>query len=501
VLKENLNKKFINATKWSTITEVAATLAYPITNIILVRIISPEAFGVVATVTMIMTFADMLTDAGFQKYLVQHEFEDEDEKFRNANVAFWTNLGISFILWAAIFLSRDQLAILVGNPGLGHVIAIACIQLLLTSFSSIQLALFTREFDFKTIFLVRMVSVTIPFVVTIPLAISGSGFWSIIIANIVTQLSNAIILTVKSKWRPCLYYDLKKLKEMLSFSIWSLVEAVSIWFSSWADIFIISSSLNQYYLGLYKTSISIVNTLLSLITASIMPVLFSALARLQNDNEGFNKILLSVQRFASIFIFPLGIGVFIYRDLATTILLGSRWEEADTVIGVWAMSSTVMIVIGHFCSEVYRAKGMPKLSFLAQMLHLAALIPACLISSKYGFEIFVYTRSWIRMEFVLVHLLIMKFAINFPVSKMLKNIIPTIISAAFMGVLGHMLQKISNNLLWSFISIIVCALFYFVELNLFPSMRKDLDGIIKKLMLRLGIDKLYFYTKLRKFTL
>ena len=69
-----------NATKWSTITEVIAKLISPITNMILARIISAEAFGVVATITMITSFADMFTDAGFQKYLVQHDFEDEDEK-------------------------------------------------------------------------------------------------------------------------------------------------------------------------------------------------------------------------------------------------------------------------------------------------------------------------------------------------------------------------------------------------------------------------------------
>ncbi|MEG1706766.1 MAG: oligosaccharide flippase family protein, partial [Clostridia bacterium] len=92
---------------------------------ILARIISPEVFGVVATVTMIISFADMITDAGFQKYLVQHDFKDENEKFKNANVAFWTNFGISTILWGCIIIFRKQIAVIVGEPNLGNVIAIA----------------------------------------------------------------------------------------------------------------------------------------------------------------------------------------------------------------------------------------------------------------------------------------------------------------------------------------------------------------------------------------
>ncbi len=149
---EKFSSKIVNATKWSSITEIAAKIVSPVTNMILARIISPEAFGVVATITMIMSFADMFTDAGFQKYLVQHEFKDENEKFENANVAFWTNLGISIFLWVIIIIFRDYISKLVGNPGLGNVIAIACVQLLLTSFSSIQMALYRRDFDFKTLF-------------------------------------------------------------------------------------------------------------------------------------------------------------------------------------------------------------------------------------------------------------------------------------------------------------------------------------------------------------
>lgn len=93
--KDDLKNSVLKATKWSSITELLAKLVSPISSIILARILMPEAFGVVATITMIISFADMFTDAGFQKYLVQHEFKNNKEKYKSANVAFWTNLFIS----------------------------------------------------------------------------------------------------------------------------------------------------------------------------------------------------------------------------------------------------------------------------------------------------------------------------------------------------------------------------------------------------------------------
>lgn len=479
---EQFNKKIVSATKWSTITEISAKLITPVTNIILARILVPEAFGVVATVTMIISFADIFADSGFQKYLVQHNFKNEDEKYKSTNVAFWTNLGISLFLWGIISLFSENLATLVGNSGLGIVISIACLQLPLTSFSSIQMALYRRDFDFKTLFLVRMVTVFIPFIVTIPLALLGLGYWSLIIGTLVMQLSNAVILTVKSKWKPKLFYNIKILKDMFSFSVWSLIESISIWLTSWIDAFIIGTVLNQYYLGLYKTSTTMVNTLMGLITSALVPVLFSALSRLQDDEVRFNQLYFKFQRIVSIFIFPLGIGVFLYSDLATQIILGSQWSEAGDAIGTWALTSSITIVFGHFSSEVYRAKGRPKLSFLAQVLHLVVLVPTIIISSKYGFWTLVFARSWIRMQAVLVHLIIMKVSIRIPVLKTIKNVSPTLVSTVIMGGIGYFLQQLNDGVIWSIFSIILCVIFYFGVLLLIPGIRNEIITLIGRLV-------------------
>jgi len=482
-LKDNeIGNKIINATKWSSITEIAAKLVSPLTNMILARIIAPEAFGVVATITMIISFADMFTDAGFQKYLVQHEFKDEQEKHRYANVAFLTNFAVAIFLWGGIALFSEQIATLVGNKGLGDVVAIACVQLPLTAFSSIQMALYRRNFDFKMLFWVRMCSLCIPIFITIPLAFLGLSYWSLIIGTIFMQISNAAILTIKSTWKPKLFYDVRVLKDMLSFSIWSLIEAISIWLTTWIDTFIIGSLLSDHLLGIYKTSTTMVNSLMAIVTASIVPVMFSALSRLQNNNEQFNRTYFKMQRIVSILIFPLGIGVYLYSDLATQILLGSQWSEASEVIGIWALTSAIMIVFGHFCSEVYRAKGRPKLSFLAQLLHLVVLVPVCIMGAKHGFWVLVYARSWIRLELVLVHLILMKIVIEIPVLKTFRNVFPAAISAIVMGFLGYLLQGLNEGVLWSLASIIICTIVYFAVLYLFPNVRKKVNVLGNRLM-------------------
>ncbi|ADY55904.1 polysaccharide biosynthesis protein [Syntrophobotulus glycolicus DSM 8271] len=449
-----------DAAKWSTITEIAAKLIIPITNMILARFLAPEAFGVVTTITMIISFAGLFSDAGFQSYLIQREFKDEEERKKSTNVAFITNLTIAFALWGLIALFRDQIARSAGNPDLGLVVAIACVQIPLTSFSSIQTALFRREFNFKSLFLARIVSSVIPLIITVPLAMIGFQYWSLIIGSTCGILANAIMLTVKSKWRPELYYNFALLREMFSFSVWSLMEAISIWFTLWIDALIIGNSFSAYYLGLYKNSLNMVNSFMSLVTASIIPILFSVLSRLQNDDTEFQAMYYKTQRFISYLVLPLGFGIFLYSDLVTNIMFGSQWIEASNIIGIWAFVAAFGIIFSNFNGEVYRSKGKPRLSFIYQIIHLTFLIPTCLISMKFGFWSLVYARSLIRFQGTIVGFIFMRAFMGFSLKDMLSNVAKPLCSTLLMSLIAIGLKQISSAVIWSFISILICAFMY-----------------------------------------
>jgi len=460
-MKNNqLKNKIGNAAKWSSVTEILTKLITPVTNMILARLLAPEAFGVVATVSMIISFVDMFTDAGFQKYLVQHEFANEKAKAESTNVAFLTNLAVSFFLWFVIIIFRDPLAVIVGNHGLGNVIAIACIQLPLTSFSSIQMALYKRDFNFKTLFIARMIYAFVPLFVTTPLALLGLNYWALIIGSICGQASNAIILTIKSKWKPSLFYSFSLLGEMFSFSMWTLLESISVWLTNWIDVFIIGNSFTDYHLGLYKNSLNMVNSLMAVITASIIPVLFSSLSRLQNNETAYKRMYYTAQRYTAYLVFPMGLGLFLFSDLGTDIMFGNKWVEASDIVGIMALLAVFKIVFSNFNGEVYRSKGKPKLSFLSQVIYLCFLVPACLISIRYGFWSFVYTRTLFRLLNVLIGFIFMKVFMNFSIKEMAMNVYKPAIGSLLMGVLAIALKNVSGSTMWSFLSIFICVIFY-----------------------------------------
>ena len=391
----NFNKKVAKATKWSGITTILSRLISPISSMVLARLLTPEAFGVVTTMAMIISFADLLTDAGFQKYLIQHEFKDDVDRNESTNVAFWLR-----------------------------------------------------------------------------------SYWALVFGNIFRHTINAILLTYFSPWKPRFFYSFAKLKEMLSFSLWSLAEAISIWMTMNFDIFIVGTMLNQHYLGLYKTSTTTVAQIVTIITASTTPVLFSSLSRLQNDDNSFQKMYFKFQKLVGMLVMPIGFGIFCFSDFITDIYLGSQWTEAAGFIGIWGLMSSLTIVLDHYCSEVFRAKGRPKLSVLSQWLHILFLWPVVLFFVRYGFQSLYMARSLVRIQGIIVGLSIMHFQIHFPIKKMITNVIPSILASILMMIAAFMLKSFNNSIAFNILYILICTLIYLISIQLFPTERKMFNKYI-----------------------
>lgn len=476
----NNGHKIVKAIKWSVFAEILAKLISPITTMVLARLLTPDAFGIVATIAMIVSFAEIFTDAGFQKYVIQHEFADEKDRDESTNVAFWSNLALSFVLWGIIAAFNKPLATMVGNPGLGHVITIASASLPLQALSSIQMANYKRDMNFKTLFKARMLGAIVPIVVTIPLAYLMRSYWALVIGTISVNAVNAIVLSIWSKWKPRWYFSWIKLQKMLSFSIWSMIESVSIWLTNYIDIFIVGISLSQYYVGLYKTSMTTVAQITTLITAATTPVLFSALSRLQDNHQEFEYLFMKFQKLVGMLIIPIGVGIFCFRDFITLILLGDQWLEASYFIGLWGLTSAITILV-HYGSEAYRSLGKPKLSVLAQTLHIVVLWPVVQIAVQHGFETLCTARALVRIELILVQLAIMYIVLKLSPWKMIKNILPSCMAACVLFVFGKLMLEFSTSFLWNIFAISVCAIIYLCIICTFKDERRILTKFIRKL--------------------
>ena len=145
--------------------------------------------------------------------------------------------------------------------------------------------------------------------------------------------------------------------------------------------------------------------------------------------------------------------------------------EASGFIGLWGLTSSLTIVLSHYASEVYRAKGRPKLSVLAQVLHIVVMWPVVLVAVKYGFETLYTSRSIVRLEIIIVNLIIMYLVIHISPWKMFRNIMPSCVASVIMMLVYFVLPDTQSSMVLIGYAII-CIIVYFLTICIFKEERE-----------------------------
>lgn len=427
---DKLGNRASAAVRWSVVTEASVKLAAPLSSMLLARLLSPEAFGVAAVAVVVLSFAEILSDSGFHKFIIQRSFRSETVLSAYASTAHTANLAIAFLLSLALIVFSSPLAAITGIAGHPDALMIAATAIPFIALGSVPSALMKRDLDFKSLFRVRVISVAVPFAVTVPFALILRSYHAIILGTAVSCAftgAGAFLLRHDFIGRG---FSRRRLGKMARFSLWSLAESLSVWLTTYIDIFIVSLALGKHELGVYRTATLTSGQILGLITASVTPVLFSSLSRTGSRQE-FHNLFSRFQKSAALAVAPAGILLFIFADEITFLLLGPGWADAALLIGLWSLASVPAILISHFCSEAYRAMGKPGFSVLSQMLHLAAVVPViCLFTAD--FNTLCVARAAVRLQGVAVNVILIYLVCGISFSGMIANIGRPVIAALSM---------------------------------------------------------------------
>lgn len=483
-----VNEKVRRSFKWTFATEFLSKLIVPVTGMVLARILSPSAFGVVASILVATSFAEIFADAGFQKYFVQHDFQSEESKKRCFITALITCCTVALFCWLLICFLAKPIAALLGVPDIYRGLQVASLGILLNSFNGMQGAIFRREFQFQLLFKVRVIALLTPIFVSIPLALLGFDYWALIIGTLVQQLATCIFQVRYVSIPVSFRFDFASLKEMLSFSLWTLFESITIWLSTWGDLFIVGTLLSSYYLGLFRGSSTLTNAAFSLITGAIIPVLFSGLSRVQSDMYAFDSMYYDIEKKSILFVAPIGVGIFVFRDIAVSILLGAQWHEADFLVGLRGLVGCFSVVINSMGSEALRAKGMPRLSALSQIFYFPVMFAVLYVTAPLGFDILAIGTCLCSLELDCVKLVILNKCLGFSLRKLIGSICPAMGSAVLAGGMVHLFRSFlgTDSIMVSIISMLLFGVLYLGIVCLSRENRDFLLAIFKKVEARVG---------------
>lgn len=458
----NLRQSAFRAARWSALSELASRLIQPAVFVIMARLLTPRDYGLAAAAAIVLSFSQVLWEAGMGKAIIQRTTQVEIA----ADIAFWTNLALGLLVYGVIALSARWVAIqLFKEVQVAAVLKVQGLAILFGALGSVHNALFQKKMDFKTLFGVRVWATGAPALASIPIAAAGGGYWALVAGSLVGAALQSTLLWRFSDWRPKLRYDLQVAREMLSFGYWATVSSLLGWCYVWADSLLVGYYLDSTALGRYRAGSVFVTSLFSLGLSPILPVLFSVFSKIQQDRERLKHALVRAIRLIALVVLPGGAMLFALQTPVSRLVFGQRWSGIESVVGWLSLALSTSWLVGAN-PEAYRAIGRPDIETKILVICLFPFLAAYAFSLHQGLETFLRVRF--AMVFFLgtpVHAAFAKAVLGLRVSEFVRQFVWPLVAAlgilgtsALMGTItggGNLIAMISLAMVWIVVLAIV----------------------------------------------
>ncbi|SMY06888.1 oligosaccharide flippase family protein [Flavimaricola marinus] len=219
-------------------------------NLILTRLLFPEAFGLMAMVSVFMMGLVMFSDVGVGPAIMQSKRGDEDDFLDTA----WTIQIIrGFALFIVACILTWPMSLYFGEPDLIYLLPATALTLIIYGFYPTRLETQNRHMRAGRITLIDLATQLISLFVAVVLAWIYQSVWALVLGGIVSALGQLVLLNVYLPGKTNrLRWEKEAASELIHFGKWIFLSTVCGFAIGQADKVIIGGYLSTYSFGIYN---------------------------------------------------------------------------------------------------------------------------------------------------------------------------------------------------------------------------------------------------------
>jgi lipopolysaccharide exporter len=339
-------------------------------NIILARLLAPEAFGLMATIMASIAAIEAVAEVGFRQSVIQNK-KGADEEF--LNVIWWLSLGRSFLLYAIAFSSAAYLAGYYGRQDSADALRFGFLLILLNGTMNPKVYVLEKEFHFKRWVVLMQGSSILGIIVCIGLTFHMRNVWALIMGFLTEALARNVLSYAACPFKPRFAIDRESLMSVKKFSKGMFGLPVLAMIFMQLDVFVIGKVLSFSLLGMYILAKNLAEMPNNFVAKIVLPVTLPAFSMLQDDNEKLKQSLLLATKICAAIWIPLFVFLIVYSKHILLIIYGSRYAEVAVPFGLLCVCS-VFYMFGLLMMQVFMAVGRPNLQRTASIVRVLALV-------------------------------------------------------------------------------------------------------------------------------
>lgn len=372
-------KDLFRGIKWSFISQFGRQALQFIKTIILVKLLSPEDFGLMSIALIMTGFLNIIQNSGISASAIQKL--STTSHFLSS--IFWFNILLSLLISLLIFFISGNVALFFEQPEVENILKLLSITFIISALGNIQRALLQKENKFDILAKFEFISFLVSSISAVALAFYGFGFYSLVFQSIISTSIGTVLLFFSGIWYPKFYFKFEEVKSVISYSL-NLIGANVVGFIlRHIDNFIIGKFLGAESLGYYNIAYRIMLYPLENIVDAVKRVLFPMLSKLQHNVIESKRIYTVITFSIFLIICPLMLGVWAVNEHFVLYFWGERWETLVNLIYLLAPIGILQSFV-RLSGSIMAAKGKANLLLYINLLSSLFIIPAFIIGLKWG---------------------------------------------------------------------------------------------------------------------
>ncbi len=375
---DNLKDKAVLGLKWTTVGTIGRSAFQLLQIVILTRFLPKEAFGLVAMAVFVVQFTNIFADMGMTSAILHKQ----DATKKEYSSVYWLNVFISLILYLIVFFSTSLISVFYKEPELNSLVPILGTNILLMAMGRQHRTIMQRQFEFKAISIIELISYGLGLISAVLLAIKDYGVYSLVYSTLFSSLvSNVLFLLKNLQKNPIsFYFKLSETKSFLKIGGFTMGSTLLDFFSREIDVLIIGKLLGADSLGVYSLAKQIVLKLYSIVNPIIINVLSPLMSAMQSDNQRLKKTYLRTVNYLAYINAPVYLFIIIAAKEILSIMYGVSYVNYYLVLALMS-ASYFFVSIGNPVGSLQIATGRTDLGFKWTIFRILLTIPVVFLGA------------------------------------------------------------------------------------------------------------------------
>jgi PST family polysaccharide transporter/lipopolysaccharide exporter len=348
-------------------------------NIILVRILAPEAFGIMAILMVSVQALEAFTEVGLRQSLIQNKNGSQPDFM---NITWFLSLARGLMLYSIAFVAAPFIADFYNKTELTAFLRVGFLVIFLHGFMSPRIYVLEKELRFKEWTILIQGSAIIGIMVTVACAFVFKNVWALLAGFICEAALKVLFSFILYPIKPNLQFDKTYLRDITKFSrgMFGLPIIKMLYYQ--IGIFVIGKVTSIDHLGIYTMTGNLAQVAGFAITKIIEPILFPVLASIKHNKADFSKVFNKTIKTIAIFAFPFTAMLSIFAHPILHLVYGPKYSEFWIVFSILSFYSLLALFFS-LLSQVFFAIGQPERHRTASLVRTVLFILMIYPAAKY----------------------------------------------------------------------------------------------------------------------